>query len=79
LKLREYNGLHLALRAHRHGIPTAVIGADPAFSADAQDVGASYVVGHNVDRDNILLLVNHLLSARAEQDNAMWAWRAALS
>jgi DNA-binding NtrC family response regulator len=64
LKLREYNGLHLALRAHRDGIPTAVIGADPRYASDAQEIGARYVVGDNVHRDDILLLVDGLLSAR---------------
>src|SRR5688572_13714838 len=63
LKLREYNGLHLALRAHRDGIPTAVIGGDPSFAGDAEEVGASYVVGDNVLRDDIVLLIDGLLSA----------------
>jgi CheY-like chemotaxis protein len=65
LKLREYNGLHLALRANRDGIPAAVIDADPRYRTDAQEVGASYVGGDNVHRDDILLLVDGLLSARA--------------
>jgi DNA-binding NtrC family response regulator len=65
LKLREYNGLHLALRAHLDGIPTAVIGAsDPGFAEDAQEFGARYVVDDCVDRDDILLLIDGLLSAR---------------
>jgi DNA-binding NtrC family response regulator len=67
LKLREYNGLHLALRAHRDGIPAAVIGHDRAFASDAQEVGASYVADDNVHRDDILLLIDGLLSARAAQ------------
>ena len=67
LKLREYNGLHLALRAHRDGIPTAVIGPVRAFAGDAQEVGASYVAGDNVHRDDILLLIDGLLSARAAE------------
>ena len=74
LKLREYNGLHLALRAHRDGIPTAVIGADPAFAGDAEEVGASYVAGENVQRDDILLLIDGLLSARAVQIAAPMTW-----
>jgi DNA-binding NtrC family response regulator len=65
LKLREYNGLHLALRAHRDGIPAAVIGADPRYAADAQEIGARYLAGDNVHRDDILLLIDGLLSARA--------------
>jgi DNA-binding NtrC family response regulator len=74
LKLREYNGLHLALRAHRDGIPTAVIGGDPRYADDAQEIGASYVVGDNVHRDDILLLVDGLLSARAARPAAGLDW-----
>ena len=74
LKLREYNGLHLALRAHRDGIPTAVIGGDPRHASDAQEIGARYVVGDNVHRDDILLLVDGLLSARAIPPAATLEW-----
>jgi hypothetical protein len=64
LKLREYNGLHLALRARCDGIPAAVIGGDPRFADDAHEIGVSYLVGDNVDRDDILLLIEALLSAK---------------
>jgi DNA-binding NtrC family response regulator len=74
LKLREYNGLHLALRANRDGIPTAVIGADLRYKADAQEIGASYVVGDDVHRDDILLLVDGLLSARTARSAAGVTW-----
>ena len=64
LKLREYNGLHLALRAHHKGIPTAVIGgSDPSFAEDAAALGARYVVRDTMDRSDILLLIDGLLSA----------------
>jgi DNA-binding response OmpR family regulator len=81
LKLREYNGLHLALRAHRNGIPAAVIGAsDSGLAGDAQEIGARYIVGDNVGRDDILLLVDGLLSARrardAEKRAFEWAFNA---
>ena len=74
LKLREYNGLHLALRAHRDGIPTAVIGGDPRYATDAQEIGARYVLGDNVHRDDILLLIDGLLSARAVPRAAALEW-----
>lgn len=70
LKLREYNGLHLALRAHRDGIPTAVIGCDSRHADDAQEMGARCVVGDNVHRDDILLLVDGLLSAASPRPDA---------
>jgi DNA-binding response OmpR family regulator len=75
LKLREYNGLHLALRAHRDGIPAAVIGADARHAGDAQELGASYVIGDNVHRDDILLLVDGLLSARATRFGPSIEWK----
>lgn len=70
LKLREYNGLHLALRAHRDGIPTAVIGCDLRHADDAQEMGARCVMGDNVHRDDILLLVDGLLSAASQRPAA---------
>lgn len=70
LKLREYNGLHLALRANRDGIPTAVIGCDSRHADDAQEMGARCVVGDNVHRDDILLLVDGLLSAPPQRPAA---------
>ncbi len=80
LKLREYNGLHLALRAHRDGIPAAVIGADPAFAGDAQEIGATYFVGDKVHRDDILLLIDGLLSGRATASaGCEWAIRGPAS
>lgn len=69
LKLREYNGLHLALRARRNGIPAAVIGSpDAGFEEEAQQFGARYVVGDCVERDDILLLVERLLSTATVRD-----------
>src|SRR5919106_536423 len=54
LKLREYNGLHLALRAHRDGIPTAVIGpGDAGMAVEAEEFGAKYVDRERLDRDDL--------------------------
>ena len=64
LKLREYNGLHLALRARKDGIPSAVFGApDPGFAGDAHRLGATYVSAESLRRDDVLLLVESLLSS----------------
>jgi len=73
LKLREYNGLHLALRANRDGIPTAVIGNDVRHAHDAEEIGARYVLGDNVQRDDIVLLVDGLLSGAAPHRPVEWA------
>lgn len=72
LKLREYNGLHLALRAHRDGIPSAVIATDSRYADDAREIGARYVLCDNVQRDDILLLVDGLLSAPAPRPSLAW-------
>ena len=43
VKLGEYNGLHLALRAQAVGVPAIVIGpADPVLEREAKALGARY-------------------------------------
>jgi DNA-binding response OmpR family regulator len=44
LKLQEYNGLHLALRAHALGTPSIILGSeDPVLAKDAFELGATYL------------------------------------
>ena len=44
VKLGEYNGLHLALKARAAGIPAIVIGPkDPVLARDAEELGAAYL------------------------------------
>ena len=44
IKLGEYNGLHLALKARLAGIPAIVIGPqDPVLQRDADKLGAFYL------------------------------------
>ena len=44
LKLGEYNGLHLALRAKAVGIPAIIIGpTDAVLQRDADELGATYL------------------------------------
>ena len=44
LRLREYNGLHLALRAHARGIKSIVVGESDAVNRrEAAGVGAAYL------------------------------------
>ena len=44
VKLGEYNGLHLALKARAAGIPSIVIGPkDPVLARDAESLGAAYL------------------------------------
>ncbi len=77
LKLREYNGLHLALRARQDGIPSAVFGApDPGFAGDARRLGATYVAADSLQQDVLLLLVESLLSSASAPrgDNVAADW-----
>ena len=44
LKLGEYNGLHLALKARAVGIPAIIVGPqDTVLQRDAGDLGATYL------------------------------------
>jgi DNA-binding NtrC family response regulator len=44
LKLGEYNGLHLALKARAVNIPTLIVGPhDPVLQRDADELGATYL------------------------------------
>ena len=44
IRLGEYNGLHLALRAQVRGIPVVVIGeCDSVLQREAEEVGAAYM------------------------------------
>ena len=61
LKLGEYNGLHLALRARGAGIPAIVIGPDDAvLRKDADELGATYI-STVLRRSEVLNLVGERL------------------
>jgi DNA-binding NtrC family response regulator len=67
LKLGEYNGLHLSLRARSIGVPAAVIGPDdPVLARDADELGAVYIASR-VHRRRIL----ELIAERLEQPQAV--------
>lgn len=68
LRLGEYNGLHLALRARCQGIPAVIIGEpDAMFERDAVRLGATYVTTDQLGREQILSLTQHLMpSSRSE-------------
>lgn len=65
VKLGEYNGLHLALKARALNIPTIVVGPhDPVLERDAEELGASYVTSV-LRRRHMLDLVAERLGAPA--------------
>jgi hypothetical protein len=66
VRLREYNGLHLALRALHAGVPAVVVGdADTVLERDAQQLGATFVKRNELKRERILALLQDLASAPA--------------
>jgi CheY-like chemotaxis protein len=65
VRLGDYNGLHLALRAKASAIPSAVIGdADPVLQREAERLGVAYLT-HELDRAQLLSLVDHLVDPGA--------------
>jgi DNA-binding NtrC family response regulator len=67
VRLAEYNGLHLALRARAQGIPAVVIGErDALVASDAVQFGAAYVPTDELGRDQILSLTRHLIPSMSD-------------
>ena len=67
LKLGEYNGLHLALKARAAGIPTIIVGPhDPVLQKDADDLGATYLTSV-LRRSQVLDLVQERLGGNTVQ------------
>jgi DNA-binding response OmpR family regulator len=65
LKLGEYNGLHLALKARAVGIPTIIVGPhDPVLQKDADELGATYLTSV-LRRSQVLDLVSERLGGTA--------------
>ena len=65
VKLGEYNGLHLALRARSAGIPAIVIGPnDPVLKKDADELGAIYLTSV-LRRRHVLDVIAERLGAAA--------------
>ena len=57
VRLGEYNGLHLALRAQSSGVPAVLIGEpDPVLQREAAQLGAVYL-SHDVDSQQLLSVI----------------------
>ena len=64
LRLGAYNGLHVAIRARRDGIPAVVIGTpDMVLERDARQLGATFVTSGELERERILAVVQTLIPA----------------
>ncbi len=62
IRLGEYNGLHLASRAHAHDIPAIVIGGrDPVLERDASQMGVMFVA-QDVEREYLITAAERLIA-----------------
>jgi CheY-like chemotaxis protein len=72
VKLGEYNGLHLALKARAAGIPAIVIGPqDPVLQKDADELGATYLTSVLRRQQVLELVVERLGSTVTVTPNAL--------
>ncbi len=75
LKLGEYNGLHLAVRANSNHIPVLVIGdRDRFFELEAEHLGATYLAFGEVNRERILSYVESQIAHSDARDHDHLAW-----
>ena len=62
LRLQEYNGLHLALRARQAGIPAVVVGEpDAVLERDAEQLGATFVKCAELECGRMLEILQNLV------------------
>jgi DNA-binding NtrC family response regulator len=75
LKLGEYNGLHLAVRANASHIPVLVIGdRDRFFEHEAEHLGAAYLPFGEVSRERILSFVESQIAHSDAREHDHLAW-----
>jgi DNA-binding NtrC family response regulator len=75
LKLGEYNGLHLAVRATSNHVPVLVIGEhDTFFEHEAEQLGATYLALAELRRDGVLSFVEHQIARFDTRDHDHLAW-----
>ena len=75
LKLGEYNGLHLALRAMGLSIPTIVV-ADAAFESEVENLGSTWVSPDAVKSDKFPAVMLELAMGGLPRDTTI-AWQDA--
>ena len=75
LKLGEYNGLHLAVRANSTHVPVLVIGDhDAFFEHEAEQLGATYMALGELRREGILSFVESQIAQCDARDPDHLAW-----
>ncbi len=66
IKLAEYNGLHLALRAQSRHIASIVMGMhDPVLERDAEQIGVTYVY-QDIECEQLLALAESAMARCAK-------------
>jgi len=83
LKLGEYNGLHLAVRASSTHIPVLIIGdPDRFFEYEAEQLGATYLAFGELNRERILSYVEGQIAqgdARDQDEHFAWIDESAVA
>jgi DNA-binding response OmpR family regulator len=75
LRLGEYNGLHLALRARARAIPAMVIGEpDSVLENEASKLAAQYVRTPDLQRDQLIAMASALLATRPATARQRLGW-----
>jgi hypothetical protein len=76
LRLREYNGLHLALRAQQAGVPVVIVGdPDMVVERDAASMGAVYIRTPELGRESIVATLSRMRqSALSPMPTSNLAW-----
>ena len=73
VKLGEYNGLHLAIRAKTNQIPALIVGErDCFFLHEAEHLGATYIAIDELNRERVLSFVD--AHAQDHHDTTQIAW-----
>jgi hypothetical protein len=77
VRLREYNGLHLALWGNARGIPSIVVGdPDPVLEREAKEIGGTLVTTLDRLRDRMSALLRSLPASRVSpisgRDGTAW-------
>ena len=76
LRLGEYNGLHLALRAQAYEVPAIVIGdADPVLQRDAASFGASYLTLDEAVAERVQTLLQRTVRLRPRVPATDVSWQ----
>ena len=75
LKLGEYSGLHLAVRASLSHVPVLVIGdRDRFFEHEAEQLGATYLAFSELNCERILSYVESQIAHSDARDHDLLAW-----